>query len=189
MHMHEIEFKQELAYLAAGLALRIHDTVVAKKLVNNWLERGVYFDEFLNIVDCEPGRIEDASAALSRLLPKFGCSFPSRDEAFWQIIDYHTARISKQLCEPYEGLRAIIKEVYCQYNFPETEKHLGDSLGIERLIGTYWNIDDILARCAGVGVNAEDQRMIDDLKREILEEAQDWQLRRSTNNLFPSDHG
>ncbi len=60
------------------------------------------------------------------------------------------SRIASGQGEPHDELEALISEVYWDYDFHSvTTKYLGDSHGIEHLIGLYWEYDDATEGTSG----------------------------------------
>jgi len=137
----------ELAYIASRIAFGEITADEIQKTVNALLVKGVYCDHFVAIIDSKPPTLGEVLPPFTAYLKEQGVTIPTKDEAVWQIIAYHCSRITSGIVDPLAGLQQLIKVIYWNYDFHKRTKHyLGDSHGLEHLIGLYWGYDDMMAR-------------------------------------------
>lgn len=75
-----------------------------------------------------------------------GREFPDLDAACWTVLRHHVGRIAEGSVPPLAGMRTILDEVVYPGDLHSRSRHvLGDSHDLERLIGNYWQADDVLS--------------------------------------------
>jgi hypothetical protein len=165
-----------LRYKAARLGFGTLDADTMKTTVDALMNEGFYVDACLDALDSAPARVDEVLPAFRAALDHYGIALPSREEAVWQLIEYHVRQIASGACDPYEGLAKLISEVYWDYDFhTPTKQFLGDSHGIDQLIGLYWGADDLEDRPSEVSLNNKyGAEAWSELKREIGLEAERW---------------
>lgn len=163
-------------YLAAKLSLGKLDAFEIQKVVDELLNEGRYDDEFINIIDSMPPRMDEVMPSFLRLLDRLGVKVPAIDKAVWLLIDHYTARIADGIIDPIEGLKRLIADIYWDYDFhSRTREFLGDSHGIENLIGLYWGYDDMMDGVGEMFYNGKTGfEGLKELKQEIVSEARRW---------------
>lgn len=124
----------------------------------------------------------DAPADLWQLLRKaaqeLGISVPDRLGAARRVLHLHLRDIAEQRVPPREGVWRIISEVQHPVGdaLDRTNKaHIGQTLGIGRLVGDYYTYDDAHSgRLEWEGRRVTKEEAFAILDRSILEEA--WRL-------------
>ncbi len=91
------------------------------------------------VVSCQEAAALFESAAL-----QLGMRKPTRNEAVQILMRYFATRISQRGSSPHSELKRMMDEVY----WPEVSEHqstlyVGDSHGMEELIGAYWSYGDL----------------------------------------------
>jgi hypothetical protein len=166
----------ELEYMAARIAFGIATANEIQSIVDALLKDGFYSDEFIAITDSKPTRLAEVLEPFKTYLQSQGISIPTKEKAVWQLITYHVARISSGQDEPLVGLQNLISDVYWDYDFGAcTKEVLGDSHGIEQLVGLYWGYDDIMERPQEVSLNGKyGDEAISETKKQIVKAAEAW---------------
>jgi hypothetical protein len=166
----------DLRYLAACLAFENVDAQEIRDVVDHLIDAGTYSDEFLPIIESTPPTLRDVVAPFRAYLEKSGNHIPDKDTAVWQIIQHHVSSIIAGAVKPFEGLRRLIADVYWDYDFHKLAKeYLGDSHGIEHLIGLYWGRDDMLERPTEISCSGKHgEEALLELDKEILNRCKEW---------------
>jgi hypothetical protein len=168
--------KETLRYTAAKLAMGKVNADEVKSTINDLVDSGVYLDAFL--VALEPARhpqMDDVLPALLAAFNHFGILVPDKQRAVWELIDLHCRAIVSGSVRPLEELSRLITDVYCDYFHVLTKQYLGDSHGIERLIGLYWGADDLTDHPDTVTVNGKHGKEAwAELDKEIVIQANHW---------------
>jgi hypothetical protein len=144
----------ELRYLAALHGLAKLDADTMKSAVDALMNQGFYSEECLAALDSSPARLDEVLPAFHAALTHYGVLVPEPELAVWHVIAHHMQRITAQDEDPWLVLRSLFSDIYWDCDFQsQTQENLGDSHGIERLIGIYWALDDE-AEHSGVSIDA-----------------------------------
>ena len=158
--------KDLLRYQAARHVLDARDADAIKETINTLMNDGFFHDTCLDALESSPARMEEVRPAFHAALDHYGVVLPSREEAVWHSIEYHLRRITSGTSPPLKGLSQLISDTwYYDFDTP-TKKFLGDSHGITKLIGLYWDADDLEVKYG--------EEACSELKREIRVEAERW---------------
>jgi len=162
-----------IEYYAARQSLRDLDGHQVAAVVDALTDEGVWDDAFVDVMDAREPETHDVLPPFLKALQHLGVPIPSTDDAVWYLIDYDTRRIVSGVVDPMEGLGQLINDVYWDYDFAgRTQQYLGDSHGLAKLIGLWWNYDE-WRYCPdpflSPGVTAAD--VLADLKAETVREA------------------
>ena len=147
-----------------------------KSTIHGLVDEGFYIDEFLDVLDAWRPRLDDVLPAFLAALNHKGITRPEKEQAVWYLIEFHLASIASETTDSLEELGKLIDDVYWDYDFhTPTREFLGDSHGIEQLIGLYWAADDLLESPEDVSFNGKygNDRWLE-LKRQIIVEAKKW---------------
>lgn len=174
--------KPSLDYYAARQSLRDLDASEVAAVVDALTDEGVWDDAFVDIMDAHALESHDVLPPFLKALGNLGVPIPSQDDAVWYLIDDHTGRIASGEVDPMDGLGELIHDVYWDYDFAgRTKQYLGDSHGLARLIGLWWDYDE-WRYCpdpyVSESVTADDA--LADLKTQVINEADS--LQRSLAN-------
>jgi hypothetical protein len=172
---------ERLRYLAAKFGLGILDPDSIQGAIDNLMDEGIYHDDFLEVMDLKAPRMDQVIQPFLRTLKRLGIEAPEKEEAVWLLIDHHTSRIAMQKVEAIEGLKQLKTDIYKGYNLQTlTKKYVGDSHGIEHLIGLYWGYQEMLERPNEVtygGMTGSEG--IEKIECEIVLEAKRWKKKYS----------
>ncbi len=148
--------KHSLYYQAAKHTMgRLHSDAI-KATIHALVDEGFYLDEFLDALDAKRPRMDEVEPALLAALRHYGITVPSREQAVWQLLEFHLQRIASGADDPLDGLGKLMADVYWDYDFhTPTKEWLGDSHGIEQLIGLFWGADDLREEPEAVSWNGK----------------------------------
>lgn len=168
--------KQSLHYQAAKLAMGKLNADDIKSTIHRLVDEGIYLDEFHDALDERQSRMDEVLPALLAAFRHEGIVLPDREQAVWQLIEFHLQRIAYGAENPLEELGKLIADVYWNYDFhTPMKKYLGDSHGIEALIGLYWGADELTERPKDISFNGKYGEVAwSELKREIVIESKKW---------------
>lgn len=174
------ELKDAIRYEAIKMRFNVSnlDNIKVKRLIDSLMNEGLYYDEFLDIIDTKyEDSSEDFIPIFESLLKILEIEIPeNKDEAVWLILKKEIGNIADQNIDPIKGLQYIMDNIYYKYDFhSQTKKYLGDSHGISKLIGLYWGYDDMLCSPQYVSCNGKyGKEAIREMKNEIIKAANDW---------------
>jgi len=131
--------KDELKHEAARMHLRKLNIENVQKNVDGLMNLGVYYDEFIDIVYPKSTIVDDFIPVFEAVLSRLEIDFPKdKEEAVWVLLKKCINDIASKAMDPIYGLEQICSYVYCYYDFgAKAKKYLGDSHGIEHLLGLY----------------------------------------------------
>jgi hypothetical protein len=173
------EILDALKYESANLLLdRMNDERVVQ-LIDELIAQGIYFDEFLEVLDksyYRPNFLE----ALNASLLKLEVTIPETvDQAVWILLEYHISKMASEDGNAFNGLEDFMRDVYWNFDFgPHTKKYLGDSHGVENLIGLYWGYADLRDRYAPKSPPKDD---VESCETKAKSFARDWIFKYSNN--------
>src|SRR5262249_3572667 len=89
----------------------------------------------------------EAAPVFERVCAECGVSVPTKSEAIDELLRVHLESIASGTRPPREALRDLMQQAYYPHISAEpVREYVGDSRGLEHLIGAYWNYDDLLKR-------------------------------------------
>ena len=165
-----------LRYQAAKLGMGTLNADNIKSTIHALVDGGVYLDEFLEALDAKKPRLDEVLPAFFAALNNEGISVPNKDQAVWNLIELHLQKIAVATSDPLEQLQKLIADVYWNYDFhTSTQKYLGDSHGIEQLIGLFWAADDLRDNPKNISFGGKiGEEAWSQLKQQIVVEAKHW---------------
>lgn len=174
-----------LHYQAAKLAMGTLHADAIKATIHALVDEGVFLVEILDAMDARRPRIDEVEPALLAAFKHYGIVVPNKELAVWQLLEFHLLRITDGTDDPLDGLRRMMADVYWDYDFhTPTKKWLGDSHGIEQLVGIFWGADDLRERPEDMSWNGKQgEAAWSELKRQIVVDAEKWLTARRDNQL------
>lgn len=152
-----------LRYVTSFLALGELPASAIRQTIDELMNQGHYADEYLPALDDYAGFAEHLVPALHAAMRNFGIAMPDRSGAIRQIIAFHLGAIAEGREDPLEGFKRVLDAVRFEDEFSEGYAHfLGDSFGVEKLVGLYHAVDDL-----------HDSRL-EEIRQAMREEAQHW---------------
>lgn len=143
---------------------------VSDQLIKNY----IYCDAFMELESCE--RLEEYIPVIENIITSLNLPSPKNvEQAVWFILKYWIGRIASIKIEPIQGLELLIKDVYWTYDFQsKTKEYLGDSHGIEYLIGLYWEYDDLKGEYSQDLQLTKKDKNYKEINDSILVRAKEW---------------
>ena len=141
--------KQDLRLAAARYALGELATAEIVRIADALLEEEVYSQAIGELATTPRLVMADAGPLFEDALRELKVEVPSREEAVWALLRHHIGRIAYQDVPPREGLQAVLDVYNLAHAQSQPQTYVGESHGIERLIGAYWEYNDLLVRPAG----------------------------------------
>ena len=172
----------QAARLALGLWV---DADQIKATIESLVDAGVWQEAFLPALVERHPRPDDVMPAFRAALDHHGIAVPDKETAMRLLIAHHLRDVVAMPSDARQQFGRFIHEVYSNgdHDMQDT-KHVGDSLGIERLLGLYWSADDLRER-QEITVNAQHgpQAWVE-LNRLIVAEAERWLAERTEKQGF-----
>jgi hypothetical protein len=147
-------------YLAAKIALGIVNAYEIQDDVNFLIEKGVFHNEFIDIIDSNPPSLVDVLIPYKKFLSRLNIEIPSKEDAIWILIDYHTGRIIFYDFVIYDCLYWLYRDVY---GFVDS---LGEAYGIDSLMYSYFQYEEI----HGPGAKSK-------WEKHVVNEAKNWRTK------------
>ena len=117
----------------------------------------------------------EAAPVFEQACAQLGVTIPSKNEAIDELLRLHLESIASGSRSPYDDLSAIMREVYFPHFSSEPGKrYVGDSRGMEHLIGAYWVYDDLRARPEVSFKGKAEADAISLFDEHVRELARDW---------------
>ncbi len=136
---------QALRLQAARLALGLWvDADQIKATVELLVDAGVWREAFLPALVERHPRPDDVMPAFRAALDHHGIVVPDKATAMRLLIAHHLRDVVATPSDARQQFGRFIHEVYWNGDHEMQDmKYVGDSLGIERLLGLYWTADDL----------------------------------------------
>lgn len=168
--------KQSLHYQAAKLAMENLNADDIKSAIHALVDGGLYLDEFLEALDARKPRMDEVLPAFFAALKHSGISIPDKEQAVWNLIEFHLGEIALETSDALDELKELIADVYWDYDFhTPTQEYLGDSHGIENLVGLFWAADDLRESPGDMSFDGKfGDEASSELKQKIVVEAKLW---------------
>jgi hypothetical protein len=111
-----------------------------------------------------------------RALRDLAIALPSKEEAVCSLLRHHVGRIAEGLVPPRDGMRSVLNEVYYPADlYTETTKYVGDSHGLQHLLGSFYSYDDLEERPEEVSFEGKfGEEALVGLDRHIVSLAKSW---------------
>jgi hypothetical protein len=137
----------DLRYVAIRYRLGLLDTESLVRVADTLLEEGLDTPTVVKLVTLEPAIMADAGPLFERICKERSVEIPDTEKAVSELLRYYLDSIASGTRTPRDGLQNIMDEVYFPHIVREpVQKYVGDSRGLEHLIGAYWGYDDLKAR-------------------------------------------
>jgi|SRR6185312_5481547 len=118
----------------------------------------------------------EAAPIFERACAQLGVTIPNKDEAINKLLRFYVEAIALDVRSPHEDLSAMMREVYFPHFAGEpNKKYVGDSRGMEHLIGAYWAYDDLIGRPKECSWNSKyGAEAIANWEQSVRQYARDW---------------
>jgi len=137
----------DIRQFAVRYRLGLQDTESLVRAADALLAEGHSEPAVVELSILESPIMAEAAPIFERVCAELGVTIPSKDEAIDELLRGYLESIASGALPPREGLAAIMREIYFPHFAGEPcKKYVGDSHGMEHLIGAYWGYDDLTAR-------------------------------------------
>ncbi len=145
-------------FLAIKYAAGILHTKDIIEHVNSQLDKGIWSDVFLEILDCDPKGWGCISTLFEKYLKEIGVLIPTIEEAARELVEHHVLLIASGTVMPCVQFKKLLEEIDNYDYYSKTKDYLGDNLGIHQMYGWYY----------------EDYCTVDQINQGILEASKVW---------------
>ena len=139
------KYSQDLRLAAARYVLGDLPSEELARIADALLTEGVYSQAIGELATTRHLVMADAGPLFEQTLRDLNVDTPSREEAVWVLLRYHIGRIAYEDVAPREGLQSVLDVYHRADLYTQNQTYVGDSHGIEHLIGAYWIYDDLQA--------------------------------------------
>ena len=162
--------------VAAQYRLGVISSDEIKDFASACLDAGQWSAAIDDIVTSAQPIMSDVGPALEQILAEQGVEVPDSEAAIWALLRFYLGDIASGAVPPRAGMQRVMEDVYYAADLYErTDKYVGDSHGLEKLIGNYYAYDDLEERPNEVSCDGlYGQAAIDALGKHIVEQARDW---------------
>jgi len=145
------------------------------KIADGVLNLGIYSPAVGELATMRQPVMADAGPLFERALTELQTEMPSPEDAVWILLRHYIERIGSGDLTPRAGL-SLIHDLYIRADLDErSRKYVGDSHGIQQLLGYFWGYDDLEERPTEVSFDgrygADAIRALDE---EVVRIARDW---------------
>ena len=124
------------------------------------IKNSVFYNEFIDIIDSQPPTLAYVLVPYKKFLSKLNIAIPSKEDAIWKLIDFHTWRIINNDFVVFDSLYWLYEDVF---DFVEV---LGEAYGIDSLLFSYYQYEEIL----GPGA-------ISKWEKDVVNKAKNWRTK------------
>jgi hypothetical protein len=129
---------------ALRFRLGLLDTESLVRAADTLLEEGHTEPAVIELSILELPIMAEAAPLFEKACAQLGVAIPTKDKAINKLLHFHLETIASKAVAPHEGLSAIMRELYFPHLVSEPcKEYVGDSRGMEHLIGPYWAYDDL----------------------------------------------
>jgi len=96
----------------------------------------------------------DVAPVFERALGELKIPLPAQDHAIWTLLRYHIGRLASGALVGREGLKPILDVLYNSGLYDNSRQYVGDSHGLQHLVGIYWTYDDVPAAAEDLDIEA-----------------------------------
>lgn len=141
----------DLRHLAVRYRLGLQDSESLVRIADMLLEEKCYTPAVIELSILESPVMSEAGPLFERVCLELGITVPTKDEAVYELLRYHLETIVAGTCKPRAGLEAVMREIYFPHLAAEVcKEYVGDSRGLQHLIGAFWSYDELMERPAEV---------------------------------------
>jgi hypothetical protein len=165
----------DIRQFAVRYRLGLQDTESLVRAADTLLGEGHTEPAITELSILESPIMAEAAPVFERACAELGVTIPSKAEAVNELLRIYLKSIASGTRQPRDGLAAIMREVYFPHMAGEPcKRYVGDTNGIEHLIGAYWAYDDLTERpeCSWDGKHGA--AAITGWEQSVRQYARDW---------------
>ena len=165
----------DIRHFAVRYRLGLQDTESLVRAADSLLADGHTVPAVIELSILDSPVMAEAAPVFERVCAELGVTIPNKVEAVDELLRTYLESIASGARPPREGLAAIMREVYFPHMAGEPcKRYVGDSHGMEHLIGAYWAYDDLTERpeCSWDGKHGAEA--ITSWEQSVRQYARDW---------------
>jgi hypothetical protein len=165
----------DIRHFVVRYRLGLQDTESLVRAADTLLAEGRSDPAIIELSILESPIMAEAGPIFERACAEIGVTIPSRDEAIDELLRFYVESIASGTRPPHDDLAAMMREVYFPHFASEPcKQYVGDSRGMEHLIGAYWAYDDLTGRpeCSWDGKHGAEA--IASWEQSVRQYARDW---------------
>ncbi|MBX7246446.1 MAG: hypothetical protein K1X53_13195 [Candidatus Sumerlaeaceae bacterium] len=168
----------DLRHAAVRYRLGLLGTEALVHIADLLLEEGCDSAAAVQLATLESPVMPEVAPLFERACAECGIIVPSMGEAIDEMLRFHVESIASGVRPPREALGDLMSQVYYPHISHESVREfIGDSRGLEQLIGAYWSYDDFLERPDCLFKGRQGEAAIPFFDEHVRELARAW-LRR-----------
>lgn len=173
----------DLRHIAVRYRLGLQDTDSLIRIADILLAEGHTEPAIIELSMMESPVMIEVAPVFERVCAELGFPIPTREEAIDELLKGYLKSIASGGQSPRDGLQAIMQEVYFPHLAKEpVKKYVGDSHGMEHLIGAYWGYDDLMERPREISFDGKyGKEAITSWEEFVRQHARDW-LQKHNND-------
>jgi hypothetical protein len=166
----------DLKHLAIRYRLGLLNTESLVEIADKLLEEGRDAPSVIQLSILESPIMAEAAPIFENICAEYKIKIPTKDEAINKLLRFQSESIASGAIAPRKGLEATMRESYFPYFAGElSKKYVGDSRGMEHLIGAYWSYDDLVERPRQVSWSGKyGAEAIESWEESVRQYARDW---------------
>jgi hypothetical protein len=166
----------DLRHIAVRYRLGLVDTESLIRVADTLLAEGRDTPAIIQLSILDFPVMADVAPIFERACTESGVTIPTKAQAVDDLLRSHLEAIVSGERAPREGLDAVMREIYNPYFADEPcKKYVGDSHGLQHLIGLYWGYDDLMERPRQVSCDGEyGAKAIARWGELVQQQARDW---------------
>ena len=163
-----------LRLAAAQLALRCATGADLKAAASGAADDGPVTPNLAALLTLRDDTLTEAEPLFRMALQDLHLAMPSADEALWLVLRTNIHAIAAGSTDPEKGLERIVAISNAVDLHGRSAKTVGDSHGIQYLLGTYWELHDVRAHTTEVGFQQNYGSVLETLRSKAVEHAKTW---------------
>lgn len=156
--------------------LGLEDTESLIRAANSLLADGHTEPAIIELSLLESPIMTEAAPIFKRACAQLGVKIPDEREAITEVLRGLVEAIASGSLSPRTGLELVMQEVYWPHVSKERDaQYVGDSVGLEHLIGAYWGYDDLTGRPQEVSFDGKyGPKAIAAWEQYVRQQARNW---------------
>jgi hypothetical protein len=144
------------------------------EIANVILGRGVYSDALGKLGTDRDLMMSAAGPLFEQALQDLNVEIPSSTQAIWVLLGHHIRQLASRAVAGREGLGPIMDIYYLAELHARSTQFVGDSHGIQHLVGAFYEYDDIDVRQHEVSFRGHHGAAVKALDDTVVRLAHEW---------------
>jgi len=128
------------------------------------LDAGIYSPALAEVALFAERNLSELTAPFRMAAEELGIAIPEDEEdVIWYLLRRYIGDVASGKVEPERGAARVVGEVYDHFDlYQRAKKYVGDSHGLEHIIGCYYGYDDV------------DEKRFAEVDALLLESCREW---------------